>query len=69
MKQIILQQTIQETPYAGPCLTRLAFIWGGYGIAIAWLWRLTGGDAWSQGAVWALALLAGVWLLLRMRGA
>lgn len=69
MKQITLQRSIGETPYAGPCAARLFFIWGGYGIAIAWLWRLTAGDAWSQAAVWSVALLAGAWLLLGMRGA
>ena len=58
-----------EAPAESWCAGRLLFIWGGYGVAIAWLWSLTAGDAGSQAAIWALALLAGLWLLLGMRGA
>ncbi len=68
MKQITLRKAM-ERPAPSSCAGRLLFIWGGYGIAIAWLWSLTPRDAGSQAAVWALALLAGVWLLLGMREA
>jgi len=63
MKQTILNYYPAKAS-RGICLGRMLFIWGLYGLAMEWIWRLAGGGAVAQTAVWAFAGLAALWLVL-----
>lgn len=65
MKKITLQPNDRYVA-APPCNRRLLLLWGCYGIAMGWLWRLGGSSDWWHGAAWAVAILLGFALLLRV---
>ena len=67
MKQTILESRVSGETLGGPSLGRLLFLWGCYGLAMEWLWRLAGTDALAQAATWAAAILLGFGLLLALR--
>ena len=46
---------------------RLLLLWGCYGLAMEWLWRLAGSHALAQTAAWAIAITLGLGLLLALR--
>jgi hypothetical protein len=45
------------------------FLFGLYGVAMEWLWRLANGDALAQAAAWAVAIVLGAGLLFALQGA
>jgi hypothetical protein len=65
MKQIILESRFAERLPGRACSGKLFFTWGLYGLAMAWLWELVARSAPGQAAIWAVALLTGLALLLR----
>ncbi|HEY6449229.1 MAG TPA: hypothetical protein VIX60_00945 [Candidatus Cybelea sp.] len=67
MKQTILESGTLDGTRAGPCVGRLLFLWGCYGLAMEWLWRFAGSDAPAQAAVWAVAIALGLGLVLALR--
>jgi hypothetical protein len=64
MKQIILENRKYER-LGQACPARLAVTWGLYGLGMALLWQLAGPWPWAQAMAWAVALLAGLALLVR----
>jgi|HubBroStandDraft_4_1064222.scaffolds.fasta_scaffold00001_97 hypothetical protein len=63
MKQIILKSRTATWNQAA-CPGRLFTIWGLFGIGTAMLWRIAGADLWAETAVWVVALIAALGLLL-----
>jgi hypothetical protein len=61
MKQIILRN---ETNFTGRplCSTRLALVWGAYGLGAAMLAAFAGPSVYGQAVAWGVALLAGLLL-------
>lgn len=49
------------------CIARLFWVWGVYAMAMCWLWNGLTAAGFSSGAVWALAGVAGVLVLLATR--
>lgn len=57
-----------EYKVPGPvCTARLFWIWGVYAMAMCWLWNGLGAAGFPAVAIWGLAGLAGVVLLLATR--
>jgi hypothetical protein len=66
MKQIILKSQDDRNLSRGVCTGRLLMVWGLYGWVVAVFWRSAGNNPWVQAAVWVLALLAALALLIPM---
>ena len=64
MKQITLEPRLVQSTPGRACSGKIIFTWGLYGLTMAWLWELAGRSAAAQAAIWALALLFGLGLLL-----
>ena len=67
MKQTTLESSTLDKTSGVPCVGRLLFLWGCYGLAMEWLWRFAGSDALAQTAAWAIAITLGLGLLLALR--
>ncbi len=61
MKQIILRANDRlATEAGGPCLTRIALTWTGYGYVVALLCGALPADPLGGVAAWGVALLGGL---------
>jgi hypothetical protein len=63
MKQITLKQLVRPS---ASCFLSLFIVWGIYGLAMAALWAATPQTPWTNAAAWALAVVIGMALLIRM---
>jgi hypothetical protein len=50
----------------GACLGRLLFTWGLYGFAMTVLWRIPHHCAWAAVALWAIAGLAALAVMVKL---
>ncbi|MFY9719768.1 MAG: hypothetical protein WAK16_08985 [Candidatus Cybelea sp.] len=50
----------------GPCLGRLLFTWGLYGLAMTMLWRVPHHSAWAAAALWAIAGLVALAVMVKL---
>ena len=64
MKQITLKTSCGHAIDVSACPSKLLAIWGIYGLALAALWQLAGGNPWAQAAIWLVALAGGTCLLV-----
>ncbi len=70
MKQIILEKQVPVgAEVVSVCGGRLVLVWGAYGLAMAGLWNLAGGDSLAQAAAWGVAIALGLGLWRFDRGA
>lgn len=50
----------------GPCLGRLLFTWGLYGFAMTMLWRVPHHGVWATAALWVIAGLVALAVMVKL---